>query len=159
MILGIDPGLSGAVALLDRDGSLVAAYDMPTVDKSVSPAALRALIDSLPAVPREAWIEQVAAMPKQGVSSTFAFGRAFGIAEGVVSAMGIAVRLVRPAVWKSHHRVTSDKETSRALALRLWPSQAEVFARKRDENRAEAALIARYGFDRAPKAARRGSDS
>lgn len=148
MILGIDPGLSGAIALLDRDGSLLAAHDMPAVDHAVSPAALRALIDALPGVPREAWIEQVSAMPKQGVSSTFAFGRAYGIAEGVVSAMGIAVRFVRPHAWKSHHRVSSDKESSRALALRLWPSQAELFARKRDENRAEAALIARYGFER-----------
>ena len=154
MILGIDPSLSGAIALLDRDGSLIAAHDMPTVDKSVSAAALRALIDALPVMPKEAWIEQQGCRPKQSAPSGFKAGVGYGVVLGVVATMGIATRIVTPRVWKSHHRLSSDKEASRALALRLWPSHAEVFRRKKDENRAEAALIARYGFERMTEVSR-----
>lgn len=149
-IMGVDPGLSGAIALLDGRGALVAAVDMPVADKAVSASALRAIIDGFGVVPTEAWVEHLWARAdlKHGAPVAFRLGRSFGIVEGVLGGMGIPTRLAAPVSWKRHHGLSKDKEASRALALRLWPNDAERFARKKDEARAEAALIARYGFDK-----------
>jgi crossover junction endodeoxyribonuclease RuvC len=89
-------------------------------------------------------LERVASMPKQGVASTFRFGRAFGTAIGVIGALKVPLIMVAPAKWKVHFRLSADKEQSRALALRLFPACAEQFQRKRDHNRAEASLLALY---------------
>jgi crossover junction endodeoxyribonuclease RuvC len=92
--------------------------------------------------PDLAVIEGVHSMPGQGVSTTFKFGRAFGTVEGVMAAMLVPSELISPAVWKRRLGVTRDKASSRALASRLWPANRDLFARVKDDGRAEAALIA-----------------
>jgi hypothetical protein len=144
-ILGIDPGSSGAIALYwPSDPGTIMAEDVPVVNGMISPSALARRLEE--ARPTVAMIELVGAMPKQGVSSTFKFGMACGIVHGVVGSAYIPVHLVAPGKWKKHFRLPSDKEASRALATRLWPS-ATCFSRKKDHGRAEAALLARYAAE------------
>jgi hypothetical protein len=143
-ILGIDPGLSGAVAFYfpwapDR----VAAQDMPVVAGEIDCATLAARI--LQMGPAFAVVERIASMPKQGVSSTFKFGASYGAIKGILAALKIQTHLVTPATWKKHFRLDSDKEKARALALRTFAASPEHFSRKKDHGRAEAALLAVYG--------------
>lgn len=144
-IVAIDPGISGAVAFYRPDhADAVAVEDMPQADGAVDAVTLAKRIALM--VPDVAFIEHVGSMPGQGIASTFKFGASFGAVLGVIAALQIPHHLVRPQKWKKHFGLSADKERSRALALRLWPS-SEAFARKKDEGRAEAALIARYGAD------------
>lgn len=144
-ILGIDPGISGAVAFYFPDHpDRIAADDVPVAGGEIDAAALARRINQF--APTVAIIEQVAAMPKQGVASTFKFGAAFGTAKGVVLALGIPLHLVTPGRWKRHFRLDADKEKARALAIRLWP-EFRHFERKKDHGRAEAALLARFAAD------------
>jgi crossover junction endodeoxyribonuclease RuvC len=145
-ILGADPGLSGAVAFFFAEHpELIAVEDVPTVDGSIDVATLTMRIRQMS--PDIAIIERVAAMPKQGVASTFKFGASYGALLGVIGALGIPSQLVTPTKWKRHFNLDADKEKARALALRLWPARAELFGRKRDHGRAEAALLARWGAE------------
>jgi crossover junction endodeoxyribonuclease RuvC len=121
----------------------VAAEDMPAAGGEVDCATLAARIIQMG--PALAVIERVAAMPKQGVSSTFKFGQSYGAIRGVLAALRIQTHVVSPAVWKRYFRLDSDKEKSRSLALRTFPKTPQHFARKRDHNRAEASLLAVYG--------------
>lgn len=143
-VVGIDPGLSGALAFYfpsvpDR----VAAEDMPTAAKMVDLATLAARIQQMR--PDLAVVEQVASRPGQGVASTFKFGAAYGAILGVLGALQIRTALVTPTTWKRHFGLDSDKEKSRALALRTFAKSPGHFARKKDDGRAEAALLALYG--------------
>jgi hypothetical protein len=143
-ILGIDPGLSGACAFFFPLAPYrVAADDMPVVAGEVDCATLAARI--LQMGPAFAVVERVASMPKQGVVSTFKFGQSYGTVRGVLATLQIRTHLVAPAVWKKHFRLNSDKEKARALALRLFAASPGHFGRKKDHNRAEAALLALYG--------------
>lgn len=144
-ILGIDPGLSGALSFyFPSEPALISAEDVPVVANEIDVATLAQRLAQIR--PDVCFIERVSAMPKQGVASTFKFGMAFGMVRGVVAAAGIPMHLVTPQTWKRHFRLDSDKEKARALALRLWPSST-CFGRKKDHGRAEAALIARYGAE------------
>jgi hypothetical protein len=145
-ILGVDPGASGAIAWWFPDEPLiVTVQDVPTVNGQVDAVTLARRVEQMR--PNLAVVEQVAAMPKQGVSSTFRFGTAYGLVLGTLAALKVPVQLVAPSKWKRHYGLGADKEQARALALRFWPGpEAELFARKRDHGRAEAALIARYGL-------------
>lgn len=144
-ILGIDPGLTGAIAFYFPSAPhLISAYDMPVAAGEVDAATLAVRIKQL--APTFAVVEQVASRPGQGVSSTFKFGAAYGTARGILAALGVPCHLATPGRWKKHFRLDSDKERARALALRLWPASAH-FARKKDHGRAEAALIARFGAE------------
>lgn len=144
-ILAVDPGIKGAISFYFPEApELIAVEDMPVADGSVDAVTLARRIGQMK--PDVAFIEQVNSMPGQGVASTFKFGVSYGAAIGAISALQVPLHLVRPQKWKKHFSLTSDKEQSRALALRLWPS-SDAFARKKDEGRAEAALIARYGAD------------
>jgi hypothetical protein len=142
-ILGIDPGVSGAIAFYTpQHPALVSVEDVPTAGDHIDAATLADRIQQMrPAV---AVIELVGAMPGQGVSSMFKFGRSFGTAIGVVQALDIPLHFVTPGKWKKHFRLSADKDAARALALRLWPDCAPNLARKKDAGRAEAALIARW---------------
>ena len=150
MILGIDVGISGAVALLDGN-KLVAVHDMPTVSVNVGGKKkrridARALYLLLQFEKLEhAFVEIVTARPNQGVSSMFAFGQASGIAEAIAWVMTPDVTGVRPQTWKKHFKLGSDKGESRKLASELWPDQADRFKRVKDDGRAEAALIGLWG--------------
>ena len=154
--IAIDPGLTGALAMIDHHG-LQACVDMPimakssgTVKNQVNAAALSSLLSE--------WInghdknevmvlmEVVRAMPKQGSSSTFSLGHTSGIIEGVVAAKGLPHEMVTPQTWKKHFGLDSDKEKARTLAQRLYPEAS--LARMRDHNRSEAILLARYGYEK-----------
>ena len=153
MILGIDVGISGGVALLDG-GRLVEVHDMPTVSKTVGGKKrkridARALYEILQFEKlSHAFIEIVTARPNQGVSSMFAFGQASGIAEAVAWVMTPDVTGVRPATWKKHFElIGKDKSASRELAIEKWPEHADRFKRVKDDGRAEAALIGLWGYE------------
>lgn len=92
----------------------------------------------------QAVVEQVGAMPGQGVSSMFAFGQAFGLALGVLAGLGVATVTVTPAAWKRDLRLCAGKDAARLRAAQLWPAQAAEFRRVRDDGRAEAALLAHW---------------
>ena len=150
-ILGVDPGVSGALAEYTFDPSGTAeemvCRDMPTYSLK---GKTRLDLFQLASIVRgfEAdlvVIEEVAAMPKQGVSSTFTFGYAAGVVAGAAAACERPLEFVRPAKWKRAMGLTSDKDLSRQKASHRWPFCAEQWSRKKDDGRAEAALLALYG--------------
>jgi len=146
-IIAFDPGLNGSRAVLSRDG-LVVADDLPTIgegtQRRVDAANLADLIREY-APYSVAVVEQVHAMPGNGTASMFRFGQAYGTLLGVLGAIAIPVRLVTPTQWKKAMGLDSSAETSRARAIETWPHHAGLFSRKRDHNRAEAALLALWG--------------
>lgn len=150
-ILGIDPGASGALAVVE-DGQLVALEDMPTLTVRRGQRDVRevnaALLGSVVAQMRPldaALLEKVGAMPGQGVSSMFAFGRAVGVVEGVLGALQVPYSTVPPQEWQRAMRVRGGKDGARERAMRIYPTRAADFARKKDDGRADAVLIASYG--------------
>lgn len=149
-IVGVDPGAHGALALL-TDTVLAGVYDMPKLlvrrgktDKAeVDGYSLATLLKSL--APDVVYIEQVGGLPGQSASAAFNFGRAAGAVEYACKALGYRVEMIAPMTWKRAMRLNGGKDDSRALAMRQWPAAASEFARKKDNDRAEAALIAEYG--------------
>lgn len=148
---GIDPGLSGAVAIMGHDGSLLNVFDIPTVEEAhgkgtrsrIAPALLQdELIGDVKI--GVAFIEHVASSPQMGVTSAFRFGEAFGATLAVLQCCGIRTELVRPQVWKKALGLNNDGEVSRARAIELFPDSSHLFKRKMDHNRAEAVLLAEY---------------
>lgn len=145
-ILGIDPGVTGAVAFyFPETPGRIAVDDVPVAGGEISAPHLASLIRRY--APTMAVIEKVAAMPKQGVVSVFNFGRSYGDVRGVVGALNIPLHFVTPQKWKKHFGLTSDKDLSRMLAIRMFPSVADHFKLKKHDGRAEAALIALYGAE------------
>jgi hypothetical protein len=142
-ILGVDPGITGGLAFLFPTGE-VEVGDIPVVAGEVDVDTLVRQVRAFS--PALAVIERANAMPKQGVSSTFKHGVAYGALRTVVALCNIPYRLVTPGKWKNHFGLDSDKEKSRALAIQFWPG-CGFFSRKKDHGRAEAALIARYGAE------------
>jgi crossover junction endodeoxyribonuclease RuvC len=143
--LGVDPGASGAVAALDDHGNLLCVDDLPYIDGHVVPPLLADVLlrgDG----PRAAWVERAQSMPGMGVSGAFRYGAGYGVVLGVLGALNIPVHTVPPSVWKKAAGLSRDKAASRRRAADLWPGHAELFARARDDGRAEAALIARHGW-------------
>ena len=149
MRIGIDPGISGAIAVLSDTNELIATYDMPLLPKSksknqVNAAALAKIISGH--LPATAYLEAVSAMPGQGVTSMFSFGTSYGICQGVLAALNVPMVLVRPQAWKARAGLKgSEKDMARTLAQRLY-LQADL-SRKKDIGRADSILIARYGND------------
>jgi crossover junction endodeoxyribonuclease RuvC len=140
MIIGIDPGLSGAVAALHYDGGLAWVQDLPVVNNNIDPVTFHMLLrqhDISLAV-----VEQVHSMPKQGVAGVFKFGKGYGAVLGVIAAHEIPLAEPTPSQWKQGMGLGKDKELSRALAIKTWPSMAEYFKLKKHDGRAEAALMA-----------------
>jgi crossover junction endodeoxyribonuclease RuvC len=128
-------------------GGTAQCGDIPSLDGELNVAAFALLVDTLK--PDVAIVEKVHAFPKQGVSSSFKFGRAFGAIHGVIAAKGIPVRPAIPFVWKRHHQISgSDKNRSRVVATQLYPMLAKDLSRVRDHGRAEALLIARWHVDK-----------
>ena len=151
-MIAIDPGITGAVAHIDGDG-YATVHDLPTIEKKgkakikkmIDARALSDLIDSLliNSTDRIA-IEQVSAMPGQGVSSMFSLGDTFGCLRGVCESLGGKVEFVRPQAWKKHYGLGSDKGEALERALFMFPELDHKLSRKKDHNRAEAVLIAQY---------------
>lgn len=147
IVLGIDPGIIGGWAIVDN-GKLISAGELPVAGEGAQRMVSAPLLRSVLAFrPDQAVVERVAAMPGQGVSSMFRFGRAVGIVEGVIGGASIPVLHVQPAVWKRHFGLGPDKEAARQRAIETWPEMADLlFSRKKDHGAAEAALIALWGF-------------
>lgn len=147
--IGIDPGLSGAVAILSPGGEFEAVHDLPVIrDHSLSwidGSQLQSiLLDTLRGRTAHAVVERVSAMPKQGIASAFTFGVGFGSILSVLQAMHISIELVTPAVWKRSLNLSKDKHASLHKARLLFP-YAELHLAKHD-GRAEALLIAHYAI-------------
>lgn len=144
IIMGLDPGVSGAIAFYDRCAQSIVAYDVPVAAGEIDCAMLFRMV--LEERPDMCVIEQVHAVKGNGVASSFNFGKSYGMARGVVASCGVPIHLVSPSVWKRHFRLKADKEESRGLAILTWPT-VHLFQRKKDHGRAEAALLAKYGAD------------
>jgi crossover junction endodeoxyribonuclease RuvC len=153
LVAGIDPGLSGAVALLDAEtGAVIDIFDAPTLALSRGGKAKRDIdVHALAgALDRDrighAFVEQVGAMPGQGVSGVFAFGKAYGITIGVLATLGAPMSFIAPQVWKRALQVPAAKDGARARASMLIPAAAHHWPLVKHDGRAEAALIATYGL-------------
>lgn len=154
-ILGIDPGKTGALViarhLAGKKSTLLAWLDMPICSRSgrVDGAKIAQWLDEHWEVDLTAVIESVGVMNgSEGRVSMFNFGCSFGVVLGVLGALGIKTQLVTPSVWKSVMGLNSDKNTSLSMAKSRFPSHAEIFSRKKDDGRAEAALLSVFGGDR-----------
>lgn len=151
IVIGIDPGATGAVATLDSNGRLLDVWDMPYDDGRVAAPRLASIIRDLSLLGDPvAWVEQAQSMPHQGVASSFKYGVGYGVILGVLGTLHVPTNHIRPAVWKKAAGLSKDKGASRRRATEQWPSMAERFARVKDDGRAEAALIARYGWQQIP---------
>jgi|TARA_R110000822_G_scaffold13923_4_gene49139 crossover junction endodeoxyribonuclease RuvC len=143
MIVGIDPGAKGAIGMLYPNGS-VYVEDMPMIGKEVDGYSLSELFIEFP--PEHVYLEQVSSW-QMGRTSAFNFGQGCGCIKGVLATMNIPYTMVVPQVWKKYFDLSRDKDESRLYAARLWPTSADMFKRKRDDGRAEALLIAKYGSE------------
>lgn len=140
MIVAFDPGLNGALAWVDDDLSLAAVEDMPSLAREVDPSLLVLALTHGPKISC-AVVEHQQAYPRQGVSSSFKTGMGYGAVLGVLAGLRVPVFLRTSSAWKRRLHLNNDKERSRQEAIHRWPSQAELFKRKKDEGRAEAALL------------------
>lgn len=151
MMLGIDPGVHGAVAWLSDEGHLIEVQDIPVVEVKVGKTVRRRIQPALLAellcrkMVTMAFLEEVGPMPRDGAVQGFNLGKSAGLIEGVLAGCGIAYTTVRPQVWKKALGLSSDKEKSRERAIQLWPGAAANFSRKKDADRAESALIGAWG--------------
>jgi crossover junction endodeoxyribonuclease RuvC len=160
LVLGVDPGIHGGLAIVSIGANdvpcLIDAIDIPVAGigakERVDAIAFRNWITQH--APQHALIERAQAMPKQGASSGFKYGRAVGAIEAVIACCGIPLTIIEPTAWKKFHQLRGgDKESGRQRALQLFPTAHELLARKKDHGRAEAALIALFGthqFNRIP---------
>ena len=151
-IIGIDPGLSGGIAILE-DNKVKEMVDMPVMadgkknKRQLNSAFLARLIkDNIKDIEDTVMVvEQVNAMPGQGVTSMFNFGQTFGAIKGICAALELPIFFVRPAKWKKHFElINSSKDASRTKAIEMYPSIAEKLSKKKDVNKSDAILIARY---------------
>ncbi|WP_434456519.1 hypothetical protein JQR85_13600 [Stutzerimonas urumqiensis] len=151
MIIGIDPGCSGALVVLDGKGSVVAHEQMPTVKvgtkSRVNGAAVAAFLrNNVCSLESHAFLEQVGAMPGQGVSSMFTFGHAAGVVEGILQGLGIPYTLVTPQAWKKKAGlIGADKDAARSRAIQLYPDLRILDLKGKGQAVADAILIARFG--------------
>ena len=154
-IIGIDPGLSGGIAILD-DLKICDIFDMPIMSEGkknknqLNSAQLVNLITKHILKKDETFVivEQVSAMPGQGVTSMFNFGQTFGSIKGICAALGLPIFYVRPAKWKKHFElINSSKDASRTKVIEMYPAISPRLTKKKDVNKADAILIARYFRD------------
>lgn len=170
--IGIDPGLTGAISVLNDKGELIEMFDMPVMAKGekkvkrkrkitgdnglsviattthtiiknqINASALAIIFDKYKHA--FATLEMVASRPGQHAAATFSLGESYGIIQGVLASCGISVKIVPPSKWKKFLNVSADKEMTRAAAIKLYPNAS--IHRKKDIDRAESLLIARYGY-------------
>jgi crossover junction endodeoxyribonuclease RuvC len=157
LIIGIDPGISGSICFL-QDGKIIDVVEMPTMiegkknKKQVNGSQIFNeiffRIKKLDKKDVKVIIEQVSAMPGQGVTSMFNFGQSFGILKGICSAMQLPMYFVRPAKWKKYFNlINSEKDASRTRAIEIFPYFSGQLSRKKDSNKADAILIASFYYE------------
>ena len=155
IIFGIDPGVSGAISVLENK-KVVEIFDMPTMidgkknKKQVNGAQVTNIIKERLNNNKEiiVVVEHVNAMPGQGVTSMFNFGQSFGVIKGICSALGLPIYFVRPIKWKKYFNlIKTNKDASRTKVIEIYPEISSKISRKKDSNKADAILIARYFND------------
>jgi len=158
--IGIDPGLSGALALIGPKGQFVDVWDMPVmikpnsnksyIKRCIDPLIVHNILTGWNLRNKEVSLvsvcmENVASQPRDGVAGAFSFGESFGTLKAVCSCLGLLpIHYVTPATWKKYFNIGADKEEARLLALEKMPEAGPMLARKKDHDRAEALLIALY---------------
>ena len=151
-IIGIDPGLSGAIAILE-DNKVLNIFDMPVMaegkknKRQLNSAQLVNIIRGNTVSEDEAVVivEQVNAMPGQGVTSMFNFGQTFGAIKGVCAALNLPIFFVRPSKWKKYFElINASKDSSRTKVIEMYPSLSNQLSKKKDVNKSDAILIARF---------------
>ena len=152
IIIGIDPGVSGAICILNN-GKIVELYEMPTMidgkknKKQVNGAEITNIFQKelINEKNSKVIIEHVSAMPGQGVTSMFNFGQSFGVIKGICAALKLPIHFVRPTKWKKHFNlIKTNKDASRTKVIEIYPEISSKLSRKKDSNKADAILIARY---------------
>jgi len=155
IIFGIDPGISGAISILENK-KIIEIFDMPTMidgkknKKQVNGAQVANIIKNKLGDNKETIIvvEHVNAMPGQGVTSMFNFGQSFGVIKGICSALSLPIYFVRPTKWKKYFNlIKTNKDASRTKVIEIYPEISSQISRKKDSNKADAILIARYFND------------
>ncbi len=157
LIIGIDPGISGSICFFE-DGKILDVIEMPTmtdgkknkrqVNGSQVYNEIFKRIKKIEKNNIRVIIEQVSAMPGQGVTSMFNFGQSFGILKGMCSAMQLPMYFIRPAKWKKYFNlINSEKDASRTKAIEIFPYYSSNLSKKKDSNKADAILIASYYYE------------
>ena len=155
IIFGIDPGVSGAISILENK-KVIEVFDMPTMidgkknKKQVNGSQVTNIIKENLTKEKEmiVVVEHVNAMPGQGVTSMFNFGQSFGVIKGICAALGLPIYFVRPSKWKKHFNlIKTNKDASRTKVIEAYPEISSKLHRKKDSNRADAILIALYFND------------
>ena len=157
LIIGIDPGISGSICFLE-DGIIKDVVEMPTMTegkknkKQVNGSQIfNEISERIIKIEKKdikVIIEQVSAMPGQGVTSMFNFGQSYGILKGICSAMQLPMYFVRPAKWKKYFNlINSEKDASRTRAIEIFPYFSPKLSRKKDSNKADAILIASFYYE------------
>jgi crossover junction endodeoxyribonuclease RuvC len=157
LVIGIDPGISGSICFF-QDGKIIDVVEMPTMTEGkknkkqvngsqifneISEKIIKFEKKDIKVV-----IEQVSAMPGQGVTSMFNFGQSFGILKGICSAMQLPMYFVRPAKWKKYFNlINSEKDASRTRAIEIFPYFSSQLSKKKDSNKADAILIASFYYE------------
>jgi len=157
LIIGIDPGLSGSICFME-DGKILDVIEMPTMaegkqsKRQVNGSQIYNEIlkraNNHEKNDIRVIIEQVSAMPGQGVTSMFNFGQSFGILKGICSAMQLSMYFVRPSKWKKYFNlINSEKDASRTRAIEIFPYYSSQLSKKKDSNKADAILIASFYYE------------
>ncbi len=157
LIIGIDPGISGSICFF-KDGSILDVIEMPTMNEGKKNKRqvngsqifneIFKRIEKIEKHKIKVIIEQVSAMPGQGVTSMFNFGQSFGILKGICSAMQLPMYFVRPAKWKKYYNlINSEKDASRTRAIEIFPNFSSQLSKKKDSNKADAILIASFFYE------------
>ncbi len=154
LIIGIDPGISGAICFFEN-GEVKEILDMPNMAEGKKnkrqingPQIYNEISKRIINISKKevvVVIEQVAAMPGQGVTSMFNFGQSFGVLKGICSAMQLSMHFVRPAKWKKYFNlINTEKDSSRTKVIEIFPYISSQLSRKKDSNKADAILIASF---------------
>ena len=155
IIFGVDPGVSGAISVLENK-KIIEVYEMPTMidgkknKKQVNGSQVANIIKERLNGDNEiiVVVEHVNAMPGQGVTSMFNFGQSFGVIKGICSALSLPIYFVRPSKWKRYFNlIKTNKDASRTKVIEAYPEISSKLYRKKDSNKADAILIARYFND------------
>ena len=157
LIIGIDPGITGSICFFE-DGKIIDLIEMPNMadgkkqKKQVNGAQIynEILLRTKDVEKKniKVVIEHVSAMPGQGVTSMFNFGQSFGVLKGICSAMQLSMHFVRPAKWKKYFNlINAEKDASRTKAIEIFPYISNQLSRKKDANKADAALIASFFYE------------
>ena len=152
IIFGIDPGVSGAICVL-KEGKILEVYEMPTMidgkknKRQVNGAEVTNIFlkDLNNEYKAKVVVEHVTAMPGQGVTSMFNFGQSFGVLKGICAALKLPIYFVRPVKWKKHFNlIKTNKDASRTKVIEIFPYISSKISRKKDSNKADSILIAKY---------------